>query len=414
MLNIGLTGGIAAGKSTVAAVLTALGARLIDADVLAREVVEVGTDGLAQVVRAFGPEVLQPDGSLDRPALGRIVFNDEEARARLGAVVHPLVTDRTRALLSRMPPGQIVVHDVPLIVENDLADRYHLVLVAGAGEIERHRRLVTGRGLSEADAWSRIRAQTDDQRRRAVADVWLETERPKAQVRGEIEDLWHTRLAPFAHNIAQNRRAERGPGPAMLMEPPGGTGAVTGAGPTGLDRPWAVQAEHLLARIRHAVGEQVETADHIGSTAVPGLVAKDVIDLQLGVVDLDAAVDLDEPLRTAGFIRHTAIEGDVPKPHAPEPAQWRKRLYTNADPGRPVNLHVRHVGGPGWRYALAFRDWLRADGEARAEYADLKRRTVAGTATTGEYAEAKEPWFTAAWPRLQSWIGKTGWHPGQG
>lgn len=426
MLNIGLTGGIAAGKSTVAAVLTGLGARLIDADVLAREVVEVGTEGLAQVVDAFGAEVLQPDGSLDRPALGRIVFNDDRARARLGEVVHPLVTERTRELLAQMPPGQIVVHDVPLIVENDLADRYHLVLVAGAGETERLRRLVENRGLSDDDAWSRIRAQTDDARRRAVADVWIDTERPKDEVRAEVEELWHNRLAPFAQHISENRPAHR-PGAAALVDPPGTAGghatnehAEPAAGPragdtagAGVNRSWSVQAEQLLARIRRAVGELLETADHVGSTAVPGLVAKDVIDLQLGVPDLDSAGQLDEPLRAAGFIRHTRIEGDEPKPHAPDAAQWSKRLYTNADPGRAVNLHVREVGGPGWCYALAFRDWLRDDAVARAEYADLKRGIAAGTATVGEYAAAKEPWFSAAWPRLQAWIAQSKWRANQ-
>ena len=433
MLNVGLTGGIAAGKSTIATVLTDLGASLIDADALAREVVEVGTEGLAQVVESFGPEVLRPDGSLDRPALGRIVFNDDDARARLGAVVHPLVTERTRELLAQASPGQIVVHDVPLIVENDLADRYHLVVVAGAGEAERHRRLVDSRGLSEADAWSRIRAQAVDTQRRAVADVWIDTERPREHVRAEVEDLWHTRLVPFAENMAQNRRAERRPGPAVLVDPPSTAGHPTAVKQessdeakaptsdidprlgdtdrTAGDRPWHVQAGHLLARIQRAVHDQVESADHIGSTAVPRLPAKDVIDLQLGVPDLAVAGELDEPLRAAGFILCAQYDHDTPKPNEPDPARWRKRYYSNADPGRAVNLHVREVASPGWCYALAFRDWLRADEAARAEYADLKQGIAAVTTTTGEYSRTKEPWFTTAWPRLQAWIEQADWSP---
>ncbi len=399
MLNIGLTGGIAAGKSTISAVFTELGAHLIDADLLAREVVEPGTEGLAQVVATFGEQILTAQGALDRPALGRLVFADDAARARLGEIIHPLVGRRTAELLARVPPGQIVVHDVPLIVENGLADRYHLVLVAGAAEAVRAQRLVQSRGMSEEDAWARIRAQTDDASRRAVADIWINTEAPKAQVRTVVEEVWRSRLVPFARGIADNRPADRGSAPVRLRQPP--------APP----RTWAVQAECLLARIRRHVRDAISTAHHIGSTAVPGLPAKDVIDLQLGVADLEAADALDEPLRAAGYILRRDIDRDEPRPHEPDPGAWRKRLYTSADPGRAVNLHVRQEGSPGWRFALAFRDWLRAEATAREDYARAKR-TIADAATGPEdYARAKEPWFSAADPRLQAWIAGTNWTP---
>ncbi|HLS26515.1 MAG TPA: dephospho-CoA kinase [Beutenbergiaceae bacterium] len=399
MLNIGLTGGIAAGKSTIAAVFEDLGAHLIDADVLAREVVEPGTEGLAQVVAAFGEHLLTDEGALDRPALGRVVFADDAARARLGSIVHPLVARRTAELMAQVPQGQIVVHDVPLIVENRLADRYHLVIVAGADEAVRAERLVRTRGMSEEDAWARIRAQADDDARQTVADVWLDTHAPKAQVRSAVEELWRSRLVPFAQNIAANQPAARDPdwrGLAQPPEPP---------------RTWPQQAECLLARIRWHVREGIRTANHIGSTAVPGLPAKDVIDLQLGVEDLDAAVDLDESLRAAGYILRPDIDRDVPRPHEPDPSSWRKRLYTNADPGRPVNLHVRQEGSPGWRFALAFRDWLIADAHARDDYARVKQVLAGATARAEDYARAKEPWFTEADGRLQAWVEQTGWQP---
>lgn len=400
MLNIGVTGGIGAGKSTVARVLTALGAHLVDADVLAREVVEVGTEGLAQVAAEFGSAVLDSRGALDRTALGRVVFADPDARASLEGIIHPLVARRTAEILAQTPPGQIVVHDVPLIVENDLADRYHLVLVAGAGEQVRLKRLTSGRGLSTDDAWARIRAQADDDARRRAADVWLDTEQPRQAVRAEVEHLWQERLVPYAANIAEHRKAPRS-GPAQLTNPPG------------TPRTWAVQAEQIMARIRRSAGDRIRTADHIGSTSVPGLIAKDVLDVQLGVQSLQDADEIADALRQAGFPRSRGIDRDTPKPDEPDPARWTKGYYASADPGRPVNLHVREVGGPGWRYALAFRDWLRADADVCEEYARVKKHIAAATSSTGEYAEAKEPWFTETWPRLQEWIEHTGWHPPQ-
>ena len=132
MLRVGLTGGIGSGKSEVSRRLVALGAVLIDADAIAREVVEPGTPGLAAVVAEFGEGVLRADGTLDRERLGSIVFADEAKLKRLNAIMHPLVGERTKELVEAAPPDAIVVHDVPLLTENDLAAAYDLVVVVDA------------------------------------------------------------------------------------------------------------------------------------------------------------------------------------------------------------------------------------------------------------------------------------------
>ncbi|CAM3389128.1 dephospho-CoA kinase [Occultella aeris] len=398
MLHLGLTGGIAAGKSTIATMLTELGAHLIDADAIARDVVEPGTPGLRTVVEAFGDGVLTADGALDRPALGRLIFRDDDARKRLNAIVHPLVGEATKARVRALPADAIAVHDVPLIVENDLAANYHLVLVVGASADVRLDRLVTDRGMLPEDAQARIAAQADDDARRRVADVWIDNERHPDEVRAAVGQLWRSRIAPYARNLEAGVVAARS-GPAVLLEPPEPP------------RTWAVQADQILARLRRAGGERVRSAEHIGSTAVPGLVAKDVLDLQLGVDTLADADRIAEALGRAGFPVRAGEWVDTPKPNEPDARRWDKRLHGNADPGRAVNLHVRVVDGPGWTYALAFRDWLRADDAAREEYAALKRRTASGTADTGAYAAAKEPWFTQVWPRLQAWVGAERWRP---
>jgi dephospho-CoA kinase len=148
---------------------------------------------------------------------------------------------------------------------------------------------------------------------------------------------------------------------------------------------------------------------------VPGLAAKDVIDLQVTVADLDVADRIAPRLAAAGYPRVPGIAADTPKPSQPDPAQWQKRFHANADPGRPTNLHVRVAGTPGWRYALLFRDWLRAEPSAVALYEAHKREVAAQHASdpgTAGYADAKEPWFTeVAWPLMDEWAGSTGWQP---
>ncbi|MPV37631.1 dephospho-CoA kinase [Georgenia subflava] len=196
MLVVGLTGGIGSGKSTVAAELARLGATVIDADVLARRVVAPGTPGLAAVVGAFGTEILGPDGALDRRALATRVFADPAARSRLEQITHPLVAAESARLQAEAGPGAVVVHDVPLIVEKGLSDRYDLVLVVGADEDTRVARLVNHRGMSEADARARVRAQADDAARRAVADVWLDNSGTAEELVDAVGRLWRERLVP--------------------------------------------------------------------------------------------------------------------------------------------------------------------------------------------------------------------------
>ena len=191
MLRIGLTGGIGSGKSTVAARLAELGAVVIDSDRLAREVVEVGSPGLARVVERFGEDVLAPDGSLDRPWLGRLVFSDPAALADLNAIVHPLVRARSEALTAEAAAaGSVaVVHDVPLLVENKLAAGYDRVMVVEAPLELRLRRLAR-RGLDEETARARIAAQATDEQRRAVADLVLDNSGTIVELTKQVDAAW--------------------------------------------------------------------------------------------------------------------------------------------------------------------------------------------------------------------------------
>lgn len=190
VLRVGLTGGIGSGKSEVSRRLEALGAVLVDADVIAREVVEPGTPGLAAVVDAFGAEVLLPDGSLDRERLGAIVFADAEERERLNAIVHPLVGERMREVVEVAPPGAIVVYDVPLLAENDLAGLYDLVVVVDAPVEEQVRRLTTARGMTEEAARARIAAQATRERRRAIADRVIDNSGTIESLNAQVDALW--------------------------------------------------------------------------------------------------------------------------------------------------------------------------------------------------------------------------------
>ncbi|HEX8972679.1 dephospho-CoA kinase [Oryzihumus sp.] len=395
MLRVGLSGGIGSGKSTVADRLRELGAVVVDSDLLAREVVAPGSDGLAAVVERFGPGVLAADGSLDRAALGAIVFADADGRRDLERITHPRIAARAGELVAAAPPAAVVVHDVPLLVEKHMGAGYHLVLIVDTDESTRIARLTTLRGLTEADAKARIAAQATDEQRRAAADVLLPNNGSVEQVRAAVDALWRDRLVPFNDNLVHGRRS-RGPEVPTLVGP---------------DASWPVEAGRLAERIALVLGERAVSVDHIGSTSVPGLVAKDVIDLQVSVRRLE---DADDPefvgaLGRMGFPRVEGITHDEPKPDQPDLALWRKRFHGSADPGRVAHVHVREVGSPGWRYALLFRDWLRADAAAREDYARLKRELAGSAATTTDYAESKEPWFTQVRPRAEAWARHTAW-----
>lgn len=396
MLLVGLTGGIASGKSTVSRRLRARGSRVIDADVLAREVVAPGTPGLAAITTCFGAGVLM-DGVLDRAALGRIVFADPSSRARLNQIVHPAVQQRFTELVSALPPDCVVVHDVPLLVENGLAARYHLVVVVHAPVDVRIERLVGQRGMSTGDSRARIAAQADDDQRRAAADVWLDNGAGSGALLAEVDELWERRLVPYEANVRHHHRTRR---PEKVRLVPH-------------DPEWAGRAARTAARIRWTIRDHPDAArcsvEHIGSTAVPGLAAKDVLDVQLAVPSLAVADALEPALSAAGWVRVPGTDADSPKPSDPDPEHWRKRFYGGTDPAVVIHLHLRETGSPGWRYALLFRDWLRADAGARLDYGAEKDRLAVATPDAAAYAEAKEPWFDAASPRARAWASRTGW-----
>nr|WP_284287094.1 dephospho-CoA kinase [Angustibacter aerolatus] len=173
-----------------------LGAVVVDADVLARQVLEPGTPGLAEVVREFGAAVLTEDGVLDRAALARAAFSSDDRRRALEAITHPRIAAATQQAFEQAAPDAVVVHDVPLLVERDLAARYDVVVVVDAPVEVRVRRLVEQRGMAEDDVRRRIAAQADDAARRAVADVWVDTDRPVADVLADVDRLWTERLLP--------------------------------------------------------------------------------------------------------------------------------------------------------------------------------------------------------------------------
>lgn len=193
MQRIGLTGGIAAGKSVAGARLAERGAVLVDYDVLSREAVAPGTAGLADVVEAFGPGVLAADGTLDRPGLAAVVFADPAARERLNGIVHPVVrrlAAEREAAAAAADPGAVVVHDIPLLVESGYADSFHLVVVVHAPAVLRVERLVRTRGMDRAEAERRIAAQVPDDDRLAVGDVLLDGSGDPDELREQVDQLW--------------------------------------------------------------------------------------------------------------------------------------------------------------------------------------------------------------------------------
>jgi dephospho-CoA kinase len=190
VITVGLTGGIGSGKSEVARLLAEHGAVVIDADALAREAVAVGTPGLEAVVAEFGTGVLAEDGSLDRAALGRLVFGDEAKLATLEAIIHPYVGRRGGELMAAAPADAVVVYDVPLLVEKSLQDGYDVVVVVDASDEVRLRRLVELRGMPEADARARMSAQASRDERLSAADDVVPNEGSLAELVRCVDDLW--------------------------------------------------------------------------------------------------------------------------------------------------------------------------------------------------------------------------------
>src|SRR3954451_8358363 len=194
-MRVGLTGGIASGKSTVSEMLAELGATIIDGDVLAREVVDKGTPGLAQVVEAFGPEILTDQGDLDRPKLGGIVFNDEAQRKLLEGIVPPLVFERYAELEAAAPRDGVVVHDIPLLAETGRADDFDAVIVVETPAEVQVERMLRDRGWTRADAESRIAAQATPEQRRAIATHLILNTGTREDLRERVREVYAELLA---------------------------------------------------------------------------------------------------------------------------------------------------------------------------------------------------------------------------
>ena len=193
MLNVGLTGGIGAGKSEVTKRFAALGAKIIDADAIAREVVEPGTPGLAAVIEEFGPGVQAADGSLDREAVAAIVFNDDEARGRLNGIVHPLIGERVFEMLAEFEaedPDGVLINDVPLIAEAGVAERYQVIVVVDAPVETQLDRLISLRGMSREDAQARIDVQASREQRLALATYVITNDGDLASLDRQVNEVW--------------------------------------------------------------------------------------------------------------------------------------------------------------------------------------------------------------------------------
>lgn len=185
-----MTGGIGSGKSTVSRLLAERGALIIDADRIAREVVRPGTPGLEMIRERFGADVIAEDGTLDRPALGAIVFADETQRKALEAITHPLIRARTVELMEQAPREAIIVHDIPLLVETGAAGSYHAVLAIDVDDEVRIERLMGQRGMAEADARARMASQASRAERLAVADIVLPNNGTLAELDQTVAELW--------------------------------------------------------------------------------------------------------------------------------------------------------------------------------------------------------------------------------
>ena len=190
MLRVGLTGGIGAGKSEVSRRLASYGAVVIDADAVAREVVAPGTPGLAEVVQAFGPEVLRGDGTLDRDRLGELVFADESLRMKLNAITHPRVGERMAELERQAGGAPVIVHDVPLLAENHLAGSFDEVVVVDVPRRIQAERLARERGMSKDQAEARMGAQASREERLAVATIVVDNSGSLAELDREVGELW--------------------------------------------------------------------------------------------------------------------------------------------------------------------------------------------------------------------------------
>lgn len=341
MLRIGLTGGIGAGKSTVAGLLADRGAEVIDADAIARDVVAPGEPLLDVLAEAFGDDIIAADGGLDRAALAAVAFADPESTARLGALMHPVIRDRTQERFAAST-AEVVVHDVPLLVENHMEVGYHLSLLVDVPAEVRLERLVATRGMDRTDAETRIARQADDAQRRAACDVIIANTGTVAATEAVVDRLWTERLKPFAANLAAGRPARR-EAEATGEEPAETRSLKAGADEVGshLGGRRDGDSERLIAKLRHGTGEEFPIASADASPTGP-------IRLELTVPDASVAEALSPRLSALGFppvaegAAATLPDGGPGSAAGVGAADTGAiARHANADPGLPVDLTVR-------------------------------------------------------------------------
>lgn len=322
MLRLGLTGGIGAGKSTVAGALADLGGVLIDADKIAREVVEPGSEGLSELEAAFGPSIIAPDGSLDRAALAAKAFADDESRLLLNSILHPRIGARTQEYVQAAPADAILVQDIPLIVEGGLGPAFDLVVVVHVDADERLRRLTEYRGMDADDVRARMAAQASVEQRRAAADVWLDNGGEPGAIVDDVRMLWIERLIPFERNISEQ------------------SGVVAASDIVPANPEWADQAQRAIARLGLATGGRALSIEHVGPTAVPGLAARDCLDIAVTLPDEATAAEVSAALGGAGYpLDATVTAPDLAELQA-RAAGGSYRLHRGCDPQRPVSVHL--------------------------------------------------------------------------
>lgn len=309
MLFLGLTGGIGAGKSTVSSELDRLGAEIIDADKIAREVVAPGTPGLDLLAAEFGEEIITFDGELDRAKLAQIAFASPERTAALNAITHPLIAERTFERIANAPQDGIVVHDMPLLLESGMQTGYHLTLVVDAPRELRIQRLVKFRGLDAEDVRNRMDKQVSDAVRRAEADILFDNTGTPEQLVEQVREAWDRRLVRMNHNLTYHH-AVFAPAEIIAYRPE-----------------WPAEARRAAGRLAKTLAHLAASVTHTGMTAEQGMPAVDVIELTVSPAEAITPAQVVERLVSAGYVR------DAAEPHL---LRW-------VDPLRPLEIRVAHA-----------------------------------------------------------------------
>ncbi len=306
----------------MAGALADLGAVIVDADRIAREVVEPGSEGLAELAAAFGPTVIAADGSLDRAALAARAFADDESRLTLNSILHPRIGARTQEYVQAAPADGILVQDIPLIVEGGMGAAFDLVVVVHVDEAERLRRLTEYRGMEESDVRARMAAQATVEQRRAAADVWLDNGGAPGAIVEDVRTLWIERLIPFERNISEQ------------------SGVIAASDIVEANPEWAGQARRAIARLGLATGGRSLAIEHVGPTSVPGQPARDCLDILVTIADAATAQELSAILGGAGFpVDSGATTPDLADLQARAVGN-SYRLHRGCDPLRPVAVHL--------------------------------------------------------------------------